>query len=97
MAGIERHLGRIPMDATGDQLAAYRARLLPWEPEPAEECDRLELERRAGRSFPRLANRMGCRPDRRSGLYVTIPGANRRSRAARFLAPALSTDSLHYF
>jgi DNA-binding transcriptional MerR regulator len=48
LAGIERHLSRIPIDATGDELAVYRARLMPWEPEPAEEFDRAGLERRAG-------------------------------------------------
>ena len=48
LAGIERHLSRIPADASADELAVYRARLKPWEPEPAEELDRQELERRAG-------------------------------------------------
>lgn len=49
LAGIERHLSRIPPDATVDELAVYRARLMPWEPEPAGQFDRLELERRIGR------------------------------------------------
>ena len=49
LAGIERHLNRIPIDAVDHELAAYRARLMPWEPEPADEVDRAELERLAGR------------------------------------------------
>ena len=51
LAGIERHLGRIPLDATADELAVYRARLLPWEPEPAQEFDRVELDRQTGQSL----------------------------------------------
>jgi DNA-binding transcriptional MerR regulator len=51
LAGIERQLSRIPIDATGEELAVYRARLVPWEPERPEELDRGELERRAGRSL----------------------------------------------
>ena len=49
LAGIERHLNRIPVDAGVDELAVYRARLMPWQSEPAEDLDRGELERRAGR------------------------------------------------
>ena len=49
LAGIERQLSRIPADASASELAVYRARLLPWEPEPAQDCDRAELERQAGR------------------------------------------------
>ena len=51
LAGIERHLSRIPMDASGPELAVYRARLVPWEPEPVQEYDRAELEQRAGRTL----------------------------------------------
>jgi DNA-binding transcriptional MerR regulator len=49
LAGIERHLSRIPIEAADHELAAFRARLMPWEPERADEVDRAELERRAGR------------------------------------------------
>jgi DNA-binding transcriptional MerR regulator len=51
LAGIERHLSRIPIDATVDELALYRARLVPWEPERAEDFGREELERRAGQAL----------------------------------------------
>jgi DNA-binding transcriptional MerR regulator len=48
LAGIERHLSRIPLEATSAELAVYRARLVPWEPERAERFDRAALDLKAG-------------------------------------------------
>ncbi|HEY2044578.1 MAG TPA: MerR family transcriptional regulator [Jatrophihabitans sp.] len=49
LAGIERYLQRLPFDASPGELAVYRAMLVPWEPEAAEELTLSDLERRAGR------------------------------------------------
>ncbi|WP_096303413.1 MerR family transcriptional regulator [Jatrophihabitans sp. GAS493] len=49
LAAIERVLSRIPMDASAADFAVQSALLTPWTPEPAEQLDRLDLERRAGR------------------------------------------------
>jgi DNA-binding transcriptional MerR regulator len=49
LSGIERYLERIPVDASPGELAVHRALLAPWEPQRAEQLDRAELERRAGR------------------------------------------------
>jgi DNA-binding transcriptional MerR regulator len=49
LAAIEKHLERIPADAPPEDLALQRALLSPWAPERAEELDRHELDRRAGR------------------------------------------------
>ncbi|TDB84026.1 MerR family transcriptional regulator [Actinomadura sp. KC216] len=49
LAAIEKHLKRIPPEATAEDLALQRALLSPWAPERPEELDRQELDRRAGR------------------------------------------------
>src|SRR5690606_30840136 len=49
LAAIERHLKRIPSDASVEDLALQRALLSPWAPDHPEEMDRHELDRRAGR------------------------------------------------
>ncbi|PKK15287.1 MerR family transcriptional regulator [Thermomonospora sp. CIF 1] len=49
LAAIERHLERIPDDATPEDLALQRALLSPWTPDRPEEMDRHQLDRRAGR------------------------------------------------
>jgi DNA-binding transcriptional MerR regulator len=49
LAAIERHLERIPADASPEDLALQRALLSPWAPEESEVLDRHELDRRAGR------------------------------------------------
>ncbi|MFI0371295.1 MerR family transcriptional regulator [Actinomadura sp. 1N219] len=49
LSAIEKHLRRIPPDASAEDLALQRALLSPWAPERPEELDRHELDRRAGR------------------------------------------------
>lgn len=53
LAAIERVLARIPHDASAADFAVQAAMLAPWAPESAEELDRAELERRAGRRLSR--------------------------------------------
>ena len=49
LAGIEAHLERLPASVGAGELALQRALLTPWVPEPIEDVDRAELDRRAGR------------------------------------------------
>lgn len=49
LAGIEAHLQRLPPTVGAGELALQRALLTPWVPEPIEDVDRAELDRRAGR------------------------------------------------
>jgi DNA-binding transcriptional MerR regulator len=49
LSAIERHLQRIPDDASPDDLALHRALLAPWTSDHSEELDRHELNQRAGR------------------------------------------------
>ncbi|TMQ95627.1 MerR family transcriptional regulator [Actinomadura soli] len=49
LAAIEKHLKRIPPEASAEDLALQRALLSPWAPERPEDLDRHELDRRAGR------------------------------------------------
>ncbi len=49
LSAIERHLERIPEDATPDDLALQRALLAPWTTDQSEDLDRHELNQRAGR------------------------------------------------
>lgn len=49
LAAIEGFLGRLPSTAGAAELALQRALLTPWVPEPVEDVDRAELDRRAGR------------------------------------------------
>ncbi|MFI0483741.1 MerR family transcriptional regulator [Actinomadura sp. 9N215] len=49
LSAIEKHLRRIPPDASAEDLALQRALLSPWAPERPEDLDRHELDRRAGR------------------------------------------------
>lgn len=49
LAAIEGYLERIPASAGAAELVLQRALLTPWVPERAEEVDRAELDRRAGR------------------------------------------------
>ncbi len=49
LAAIEAHLQRLPPTAGAGELALQRALLTPWVPEPIEDVDRAELDRRAGR------------------------------------------------
>lgn len=49
LAAIEGHLARIPAEAGPDEINLHRSLLAPWVPEEAEDLDRAELDRRAGR------------------------------------------------
>lgn len=49
LAAIEGFLERLPSTAGAAELALQRALLTPWVPEPIEDVDRAELDRRAGR------------------------------------------------
>jgi DNA-binding transcriptional MerR regulator len=49
LASIEKHLERIPLDASPEDLALQRALLSPWAPDQPEDLDRHELDKRAGR------------------------------------------------
>jgi DNA-binding transcriptional MerR regulator len=53
LAAIERVLSRVPQDASPAEYAVRSAVLAPWLPEEdeAEELDRAELEKRAGRAI----------------------------------------------
>ncbi|MFC7341023.1 MerR family transcriptional regulator [Saccharopolyspora griseoalba] len=48
LQAIERHLQRLPEDASPDELALQRALIAPWTDEHVEDLDRHELDRRAG-------------------------------------------------
>lgn len=49
LSAIERHLERIPDDATPEDLALQRALLAPWTSDDSETLDHHELNQRAGR------------------------------------------------
>ncbi len=49
LSAIERHLTRIPDEASPEDLALHRALLAPWTSDQCEELDRHELNQRAGR------------------------------------------------
>ncbi len=49
LASIDKHLARIPLDASVEDLALQRALLSPWAPDRPEDLGRHELDRRAGR------------------------------------------------
>jgi DNA-binding transcriptional MerR regulator len=51
LAAIEGHLRGLPPTAGVEELALRRALLTPWATEQAENLDRAELERRAGRAL----------------------------------------------
>lgn len=49
LAAIERYLQQLPPDLSAQDLAIHRALVASWAPDSAEEMERAELERRAGR------------------------------------------------
>ncbi|HZS22675.1 MAG TPA: MerR family transcriptional regulator [Pseudonocardiaceae bacterium] len=51
LAAIEGYLARIPLDRSPEDLAVHRALLAPWLPEEPETVDRVELEKRSGRTL----------------------------------------------
>ncbi|PBC71681.1 DNA-binding transcriptional MerR regulator [Streptomyces sp. TLI_235] len=51
LAAIERYLAQLPEDIGSLDLAIHRALVASWTPEAAEEADRGQLARRAGRDL----------------------------------------------
>ncbi|MFJ9055229.1 MerR family transcriptional regulator [Streptomyces sp. NPDC102409] len=49
LAAIERYLQQLPPDLSAQDLAIHRALVASWAPDSAEDMERPELERRAGR------------------------------------------------
>ena len=81
LAAIERHLERIPADASPEDIALRRALLSPWAPEESEVLDRHELDRRAGRRLDDEALK------KMAALGVVEPAED----GIRVLSPALLT------
>ncbi|MEU1211525.1 MerR family transcriptional regulator [Streptomyces sp. NPDC005791] len=80
LAAIERYLQQLPPDLSAQDLAIHRALVASWAPDSAEEMERAELERRAGRALSeqdvdRLAA-MGVleRPGKAGGPLLVDPG-----------------------
>lgn len=51
LAAIERYLQQLPPDLSAQDLAIHRALVASWAPDSAEDMERAELERRAGREL----------------------------------------------
>ncbi|MBV7672382.1 MerR family transcriptional regulator [Streptomyces halstedii] len=51
LSAIERYLEQLPPDLSAHDLAIHRALVASWAPDAAEDMDRAELERRAGRAL----------------------------------------------
>jgi DNA-binding transcriptional MerR regulator len=51
LAGIERHLERLPADLSADDLAIHRAVVASWAPDSVAVVSTEELRRRAGRAL----------------------------------------------
>ncbi|MBM7442511.1 MerR family transcriptional regulator [Streptomyces sp. HB132] len=51
LAAIERYLQQLPPDLSAQDLAIHRALVASWAPDSAEDMERAELERRAGRTL----------------------------------------------
>ncbi|MGW0780999.1 MerR family transcriptional regulator [Streptomyces sp. NPDC002913] len=51
LAAIERYLQQLPPDLSAKDLAIHRALVASWAPDSAEDMERAELERRAGRAL----------------------------------------------
>ncbi|MEV0026063.1 MerR family transcriptional regulator [Streptomyces atroolivaceus] len=80
LAAIERYLQQLPPDLSAQDLAIHRALVASWAPDSAEDMERAELERRAGRPLgaqdvDRLAA-MGVleRPRTPGGPFRVDPG-----------------------
>uniref|UniRef100_A0AAU3GLV7 MerR family transcriptional regulator n=1 Tax=Streptomyces sp. NBC_01401 TaxID=2903854 RepID=A0AAU3GLV7_9ACTN len=80
LAAIERYLQQLPPDLSAQDLAIHRALVASWAPDSAEDMERAELERRAGRPLgeqdtDRLAA-MGVleRPGKPDGPFLVDPG-----------------------
>lgn len=73
LSAIERHLERLPVDASPDELALQRALIAPWTDDQSEDLDRHELDRRAGRHLDdELIDQLVA-----LGIVHRIPGSER--------------------
>ncbi len=95
LTAIERHLKRLPDDASVEDITAQRILLTPWAPDAGEEVDRRTLQRRIGqRLTPEVLDtltRMGAIEPTRRGWYRTTPTLD---VAAQFLEMSLPLESM---
>jgi DNA-binding transcriptional MerR regulator len=77
LTAIERHLKRLPEDASVEEITAQRILLTPWLPEGGEEVDRRTLQRRLGRKLTPEAvealTRVGAIEPLGRGRFRTTP------------------------
>ncbi|MGP3756449.1 Predicted transcriptional regulators [Streptomyces sp. LamerLS-316] len=80
LAAIERYLQQLPPDLSAQDLAIHRALVASWAPDSAEDMERAELERRAGRPLSDVdVDRLGAmgvleRPRKTGGPFLVDPG-----------------------
>jgi DNA-binding transcriptional MerR regulator len=80
LAAIERYLQQLPPDLSAQDLAIHRALVASWAPDSAEDMERAELERRAGRPLSEQdVDRLGAmgvleRPEKPDGPFLVDPG-----------------------
>ncbi|MFD5138591.1 MerR family transcriptional regulator [Streptomyces sp. NPDC058378] len=80
LAAIERYLQQLPPDLSAQDLAIHRALVASWAPDSAEDMERAELERRAGRLLSDVdVDRLGAmgvleRPRKAGGPFLVDPG-----------------------
>ncbi|MFJ8863109.1 MerR family transcriptional regulator [Streptomyces sp. NPDC102451] len=80
LAAIERYLQQLPPDLSAQDLAIHRALVASWAPDSAEDMERAELERRAGRPLSEEdVDRLGAmgvleRPRKPEGPFLVDPG-----------------------
>ncbi|MFG2593609.1 helix-turn-helix domain-containing protein [Streptomyces sp. NBC_01166] len=80
LAAIERYLQQLPPDLSAQDLAIHRALVASWAPDAAEDMERAELERRAGRPLSEQdVDRLGAmgvleRPGKPEAPFQVDPG-----------------------
>ncbi|MFJ6855783.1 MerR family transcriptional regulator [Streptomyces sp. NPDC091271] len=80
LAAIERYLQQLPPDLSAQDLAIHRALVASWAPDAAEDMERAELERRAGRPLSEQdVDRLGAmgvleRPAKPEAPFQVDPG-----------------------
>lgn len=77
LAAIERYLGRLPADASIEELALQRAMLTSWSAGPGERLTRRQLDRRASRVLS----------DEDLELIISLQGVRREGDRYEVLAP----------
>jgi DNA-binding transcriptional MerR regulator len=95
LTAIERHLKRLPDDASVEEITAQRILLTPWAPDTGEEIDRKALERRIGqRLTPEVLHtltQMGAIEPTRRGWYRPTATLD---IATQFLEMSLPLESM---